>query len=231
MRVLVIGGSGYVASLFSPVLARRHEVRVYDRVQGDDALDPAGLVEAMAGVEAIIHCVMTRTDRPADMFDLNVKAPYLALAAAKHAGVPHAVHISSMSVYDNVKARTLDESVPADARDSYGLTKRLGEEACRAAAQEFGLSVNVLRLVWPTPDEVWPAWKPPWHEGKPIVFSAPDGTPIPGTAATDLGRAVAAALDYRDGYQIFHITGTRIWSAAKAARLLQWRAQARPAHE
>ncbi|WP_117209633.1 NAD-dependent epimerase/dehydratase family protein [Allorhizocola rhizosphaerae] len=231
MRVVVIGGSGYVASLFAPALARLHVVHTFDRAEGDDALDPDALADAMRGADAVIHSVMTRTDEAADLFDINVKAPYLALAAAKRAGVPHVVHISSLSVYENVKARTVDESVPADARDPYGLTKRLGEQVCRAAAQEFGLSVNILRLAWPTPDDAWPAWKPPWHKGKPILFETPDGTPIHATSATDLGDAVVRALDYRDGCEIFHITGAHVWSAAKARRLLGWRPHSAPAHQ
>jgi nucleoside-diphosphate-sugar epimerase len=231
MRVVVIGGSGYVASLFAPALARHHAVDVFDRAKGDDALDPDALASALRGADAVVHCAMTRSDEAADMFDINVKAPYLALAAAKRAGVPHAVHISSLSVYDNVKARKVDESVPADARDPYGLTKRLGEEACRAAAQAEGLSVNILRLAWPTPDEAWPAWNPPWRKGKPMLFKTPDGTPIHGTSATDLGDAVLKALDYRNGCEVFHITGAHVWSTAKAERLLGWRPHSAPAHE
>jgi nucleoside-diphosphate-sugar epimerase len=57
------------------------------------------------------------------------------------------------------------------------------------------------------------------------VPQAADGTPIHGTAATDLARAVLAAIDYRDGFQIFTISGddsARLWSTAKARRLLGW---------
>ena len=35
------------------------------------------------------------------------------------------------------------------------IVDRLGEQVCRAAAEEWGLSLNVLRLTWPTPDDVW----------------------------------------------------------------------------
>ena len=120
-----------------------------------------------------------------DAFDVNVKSVHLTLLAARDAGVRHAVYISSMSVYRELTQRRLDETLPADATDLYGLTKRLGEQVCLAAAAEWGLSVNVLRLVWPTPDEIWPAWGP-WQA--PELLYADDGTLIQPTRASDLGR-------------------------------------------
>lgn len=153
---------------------------------------------------------------------MNVKSVHLTLLAARDAAVGHAVHISSMSVYRDLTQRHLDETVPPDANDLYGLTKRLGEEVCQAAATEWGLSVNVLRLVWPTPDEIWPAWGP-WQP--PELLYADDGTLIEPTRASDLARALLAALEHRDGCQFFTISGdqsARLWSTAKAKRVLGW---------
>jgi nucleoside-diphosphate-sugar epimerase len=235
MRVLVVGGSGYVAGLMLPVLAQRHRIRVLDRrpPQADvehlagSATDPADLHRAVQDMDAVVHCAMGNTawDTPegaADAFDVNVKSPHLTLLAARDAGVPHLVHISSMSVYQDLTARRLDESTPPDATDLYGLTKRLGEQVCAAAVAEWGLSVNVLRLVWPTSDEAWPAWS---AADPPKLHYAADGAPIEGTAATDLAAAVHAALEHRDGYQLFTISGARSsdqWSTAKARRVLHW---------
>jgi len=235
MRVLVVGGAGYVAGLVLPQLTRQHVVRVLDlrpppeeaeHVVGS-ATEYADLRRAAEGIDAVVHCAMgshqwTTPDGMADAFDVNVKSVHLTLLAARDAGVPHAVHISSMSVYQNLTRRRLDEAVTPDATDIYGLTKRLGEAVCLAATVEWGLSVNVLRLVWPTPDDVWPAWGP-WTT--PKVLHTRDGTPIHATAASDLGRALLAALDHRDGFQLFTISGdesARLWSTAKARRELGW---------
>jgi nucleoside-diphosphate-sugar epimerase len=230
-KVVVIGGSGYVGGLLLPSLAARHEVRVldlkppvggYEHVAGD-ATDPAVLRVAVDGVDAVVHCAMApgRSERAA--FDVNVTSVHLALVAAHQAGVPHAVHLSSLSVYARVKGRRLpDESVPTDATDRYGLTKRLGEQVCAAAARRFGLSVNVLRLAFPTPDAVWPAWG---RRQPPVLVTTPAGVPIEATAASDLGRAVLAALDYRNGFHVFTISGDRsagLWSTTKAQTVLGW---------
>jgi nucleoside-diphosphate-sugar epimerase len=235
MRVVVVGGSGYVAGLVLPLLARRHAIRVLDLRPPREAMEYvagsatnyADLRQATEGMDAVVHCAMGTTawDTPggaADAFDVNVKSVHLTLLAARDARVPHAVYISSLSVYRDLTERRLDESVPPDATDVYGLSKRLGEQVCLAAAVEWGLSVNVLRLAWPTPDEVWPAWGAPTQ---PQLRHAADGTLIQATAATDLAAALLAALDHRDGFQVFNISGdrsARLWSTAKAHDILGW---------
>jgi nucleoside-diphosphate-sugar epimerase len=236
MRVLMVGGAGYVAGLVLPLLAERHAVRILDprprpgwadQVVGS-ATDDVALHAAMRDADAVVHCAMGRFGDAtpagvASAFDVNVKSVHLTLAAAHDAGVPHAVHISSLSVYRDLTERPLDESVPPDATDLYGLTKRLAETVCRAAVEEWGMSVTVLRLAWPTPDDVWPAWG---IGSPPQVQRTRDGTPIHATAASDLARAVSAALYHRDGFQLFTISGDRsaaMWSTARADRVLGWR--------
>jgi nucleoside-diphosphate-sugar epimerase len=236
MTVLIIGGSGYVGAMVTPLLRQRFTLRIFDlRSAADkpgyvrgDATDHAALLAAMADVDAIVHCAMgpvdgAEADVAAAAFDVNVKSVHHALSAARQAGVPHLVYVSSMSVYRGLLSRRLDESVAPDASDVYGLTKRLGEEVCRAAATEYGLSVNVLRLAWPTPDQDWPAWsrmQPPDHPCRP------DGTAVCATAATDVAAAITAALGYRDGFQAFVVSSDDIggrWSTEKARTLLGWR--------
>lgn len=235
MRLLVVGGSGYVSGLILPLLGQRHEIRVLDprrprmavaHVPGD-ATDLPTLRGALEGIDVVLHAAMGSHRRAdpdgfASLYDVNVKSVHLTLLAAHRAGITHAVYISSLSVFRDLAARRVDESVPPDATDPYGLTKRLGEEVCRAAADQWAMSVNVLRLAYPTPDATWPAWGFP---RRPVVPRAADRSPIHGTAASDLARAVLAALDYRDGFQIFTISGddsARLWSTTKAGRLLGW---------
>jgi nucleoside-diphosphate-sugar epimerase len=238
MLVLVVGGAGYVAGLVLPVLAQRHAIRVFDRRRPDaavecvvgEATDYHALRGAMAGVDAVVHCAMGTHDittpaGAADAFDVNVKSVHLTLRAAHDAGVPHAVYMSSLSVFSDITERPLDESVPPDATDVYGLSKRLGEQVCEAAAREWGLSVNVLRLTWPTPDDVWPAWG---VDEEPRLRFAADGTPIHATAGSDVGQALLAALDHRASFEVYLISGDRSarrWSTAKAEQVLGWKPQ------
>ena len=235
MRVLIVGGAGNVAGLVRPQLTGRHAVRVLDRRPPADGIDHVvgsatdydTARRAVDGCDAVLHCAMgdLDVDSPGgatDAFEVNVVSVHVTLRAAHDAGVTHAVHISSLSVYRNLFARRVTEADPPDAVDVYGLSKRLGEEVCRAAYETWGMTVNMLRLAFPTPDEVWPKWN---AHGEHIQRYADDGTPIDATAASDLGRAVLAALDHRDGCQAFTITGDRsagLWSVEKARAVLGW---------
>jgi len=240
MRVLVIGGSGYLGTLALPFLAQRHDLRVFDPrppadpaveyVQGS-ACDSAALSEAVAGMDAVLYMALGRhvpldgydwgrIEAHADAFDVSIKGLYLALYAAHEAGVNHAVYTSSLSVYrENGAGRYLsDEDLPPDSRHIYGFTKRLGEEVCRNACREWRMSVNALRLWLPVPEERW-------------LAEARKGEPTPWTTAEDTARASLAALDYRAGFEAFTISGDyeqRLMSLAKAKRLLNWEPLARP---
>jgi nucleoside-diphosphate-sugar epimerase len=230
MRVLYVGGSGYVGRLALPLLRQRFAVRVLDLrapAGGDeyvrgDATGHAAVLAALAGVDAVIHGAMAAGGDAAAAFGASVTSVHQVLSAAYRAGVPHAVYLSSLSVYADPVSRRLDESAVPDATDVYGLTKRLGEEVCRAAVAEFGLSVNILRLAWPTPDHLWPAWGRVTPPARP---AGPGSVPACATAATDVAAAIAAALSYRDGLQAFTISADELagrWSTAKARDLLAW---------
>jgi nucleoside-diphosphate-sugar epimerase len=217
MRVLVIGGSGYVGTLALPALARRHQLRVLDikpptdeltcEYVAGDANDATAVSAACAGVDAVIHMAMARMSDPhhgrsaaehAAAFDIHVKSVYLALSAAGQAGIRHAIHVSSLSVHADLGHRPITPTDTPDATDPYALTKRLGEEAARAAAALDGMALTILRLAWPTPDEAWPEWAvraASVGPAEPHQFVMHDGTPVPALAGSDLAAALAAALE------------------------------------
>lgn len=235
MRVLIIGGSGKVASLVIPTLSKHHSVRVFDlRPPADtsiehiigDITDPEAMARAVEGIDVLLYMAMGSIQWRSDeglnsAFDVNIKGVYLALRAAHRAGITHAVYTSSMSVYDgNLMARYFpDEEIPPDARGLYGFTKRLGEEVCRNAAREWGMTVNVLRLCLPISEERW-------------LAETRAGQTTIATTGEDLARAILAALDYRGGgFQAFMISGDyeqKLMNMSKAKRLLDWEPLARP---
>src|ERR1700722_12237303 len=105
MKVLVVGGSGYVASLVLPALAKAHTLRVFDLkppvnppenvtyAQGN-VCDPGALLAASAGLDTLLYMAMGPNDWSlpgfhGGSFDSNVKGVYLALQAARSAGITH----------------------------------------------------------------------------------------------------------------------------------------------
>ncbi|HEY6411311.1 MAG TPA: NAD(P)H-binding protein [Ktedonobacteraceae bacterium] len=105
-RVLVTGGTGRLGrEVVACLLAREHSARVLSHrahavvprgvelFQGDMATG-AGLREAVAGVDAIIHCASS----PQSAQESDVEGPRLLLQAASASGSPHIVHISIVGV-------------------------------------------------------------------------------------------------------------------------------------
>lgn len=235
MRVLVVGGSGYVGGLVLPAVAPQHTLRVFDLQPPADTGwdyvrgsvdDVDALIRAAGSMEAILYMAMGAKDFNTTAglttnFDVNAKGVYLALYAAHQAGITHAVYTSSMSVYGGDLAHRFfpDEQITPDASDVYGLTKRFGEEVCLTATRAWGMTANALRLCFPTADREW-------------RLRTRHNTPTIATAADDVARALLAALDYRGGFQAFMISGDyqgKFMNMSKAKRLLDWEPLARPA--
>jgi nucleoside-diphosphate-sugar epimerase len=235
MRVLVIGGSGYVGTLVMPALAQAHTITIYDRKP--PSVSGVGYVEgtleeveklssATEGKEAVLFMAMGNntdwgsTESVVTSFDVSVKGLYLTLLAAHKAGISHAVYTSSMSVYADLGNRYFpDEGITPDATEFYGFTKRLGEEVCQNAAREWGMSVNALRLCLPRSDD---RWREEVRAGEKRIE----------TAANDVARALLAAMDRPfGGFEAFMISGDydyKIMNMSKAKRLLDWEPLARP---
>ncbi|MFE6759095.1 SDR family oxidoreductase [Streptomyces sp. NPDC057684] len=94
--ILVTGGTGTLGSLVAERLRKDgHEVRVLSRHARPYAVDlregGPGLDEAVAGVDAIVHCAST--PRGGDE-----KAAGHLIAAARRAAVPHLLYISIVGV-------------------------------------------------------------------------------------------------------------------------------------
>ncbi len=234
MKILIVGGSGVVGTLVVPILAQTHAIRIFDLrppqhanvecVQGD-ILAYADLAKAVAGMDSLVYMAMGSLDWAeirgvVSAFDVNIKGLHLALRAAHEAGITQAVYTSSMSIYagDLVQRTFADEDLTPDAVNLYGFTKWLGEEVCRNAARLWGMNVNALRLCRPVPEDRW-------------LRENAAGRPILQTTASDVARAIAAALEFRGGFQAFIISGdyeNKIMQMDKARRLLGWEPLARP---
>ncbi len=235
-KLLVVGGSGYVAGLVLPLLQERFQLRVYDRSPSakrvwesitedfilGEVTDFDSLKRAVEGMDLLLYMAMGSAQpggiqNIAAAHDVNVKGVHLAMEAAVQAGIGRAVYTSSLSVHDGhdlLSGAYDSETVTPEPLSVYGLTKWMGEEACRFAHRVHHLPILVLRLFLPVSREDWHAKHDP---AKAID---------PRTSAPDLARALEAALllDH-DGFEVIHITGDtsgRAFKHEKGKRLLEW---------
>ncbi|MDR2902786.1 MAG: UDP-glucose 4-epimerase GalE [Lactobacillales bacterium] len=143
MKVLVIGGAGYIGShVVLELLKQRLEVCVYDDlstgyetnipagvqfVQGD-VLDPVTLTQAMVGCEAVIHLAAKKAVgesmlNPQKYATYNIGGMLNVLNTMGNLHIPYLIFSSSAAVYGMPDKQVLDESTPTNPINFYGFTK------------------------------------------------------------------------------------------------------------
>jgi uncharacterized protein YbjT (DUF2867 family) len=95
MRVAVVGATGQVGSYSVAALERAgHDVVRISRSTGVDVHSGTGLVETLAGVDAVIDAGNTRSQDEAEIIDFFGTTSRNLLAAEQRAGVRHHVLVS-----------------------------------------------------------------------------------------------------------------------------------------
>ncbi len=144
MKVLVIGGAGYIGShVARALLDHGHEVTVYDNLShgSREALcDEARFVEAdvldgdtlgrtmQAGCDALVYLAAFKAAgesmiKPEKYSVNNICGAVSLLNAASDAGVRRIVFSSSAAVYGSPKYLPIDEKHPTEPENYYGYTK------------------------------------------------------------------------------------------------------------
>lgn len=110
-----------------------------------DLLDPEGLVGALRGQRAVVHCAALLSGSRVELERVNLHGSQLLAQLARQAGIGNFVHLSSSVVYRAGPLRDAKEFAPLTGRasDPYALSKLAAEAAVTDA---FGDSVTTLRL-------------------------------------------------------------------------------------
>lgn len=167
MRVMVVGGAGYIGAHVVRLLEERgDEVVVVDdlsygspeRIGGAslvqlDCADASAyprLLEAMRGVDAVIHFAARKqvgesVAKPAWYYQQNIGGLALVLEAMGEAGVEQMIFSSSAAVYGMPEAEIVPEDIEKHPINPYGETKLFGETMMAACERAFGLRWIGLR--------------------------------------------------------------------------------------
>lgn len=166
MKVLVLGGSGFIGSaLIGGLLSQGHQVKVFDRnieavrhqfpeiaetVQADFA-DVMSLTEAMSGVDIIFHLISTSVPatsnkNPVHDIESNLVNTVKLLELMRNADLKRIVYLSSGgTVYGAPKSLPITENHPTNPTCSYGIVKLAIEKYLQMYAELYQLDVTILR--------------------------------------------------------------------------------------
>jgi UDP-glucose 4-epimerase len=165
-KVFVTGGAGYIgAHVAAELLNEGYSVRIYDdfsnglhkRVDGKfrdivegDILDREKLLQAMQGVDAVIHlaakkAVEESVKNPLKYYGNNVGGTLNLLAAMSAKGVKTIVFSSSAAVYSPNDKDAVEETDPTVPLSPYGATKLLSEELVSSVGKAEKISHVSLR--------------------------------------------------------------------------------------
>ncbi len=170
MKVFITGATGFVTgNVARRLIARGDEVRALvrdpararglagaQRVRGDLASADA-LRVGMDGVDAVIHGAamyevgLNRRQR-AEMLEANVRGTAHVLSAAKAAGIPRVVYISTIAVFGNTHGQVVDESF---RRTDQSYTSYYEETKLRAHEVADQFSAEGLPIVIVQPGQVY----------------------------------------------------------------------------
>lgn len=164
VAVLVIGGAGYIGSHTCRALkSAGQKVIVFDNlstgyeqltkgfelVRGD-VLDAEALAKVLPRVDAIMHFaahayVGESVTNPRKYFRNNVEGGLSLLNAAVDAGVKKIIFSSTCAVYGEPAKVPIEENIPRQPVNPYGVSKLFFEQALEAYDPAYGLRYASLR--------------------------------------------------------------------------------------
>ena len=165
MRILVTGGAGFIGSHIVEHFQGKAEVRVLDNLRSGckhnlagfkhefieaSILDRGAVRRAVQGVDYIFHLaamisVPESMAKPIECNEINTTGTLVVLEEAAKAGVKKLMLSTSAAIYGDNPAVPKVETMLAEPKSPYAITKLDGEFYCKMFADEGKLQTACLR--------------------------------------------------------------------------------------
>ena len=220
MRVVLTGGGGFVGGAVARLLRERGDdvvalvrdpakatdlTKIGAEVVANDLSDVDAIRTSLAGADALIHAAgsyrvgITKDERPA-MLDANVGTATRVLEAAKAAGTPRIVYVSTVNIFGNTHQRVVNETyrrnLVAGFVSYYDETKFRAHEVAeqRAAAGAPIVTVLPSQVYGPGDHSAFGEQLAAAYAGK-LPYRAVDDVGVGLVHVDDLAAGIVAALD------------------------------------
>lgn len=243
MKVLVTGGSGFIASHVVDKLAEAgHEPVNFDirpSPYRDDVAfaegsitDVDALEQALQGCDAVMHLAAAAdvNEVNADPLwseELNARGTICVLEAARRAGVKRVVYASTIWVYQDNEELEIDEDVnPALPSHLYTAGKLAGEAYCTSYKSLYDLDHTILRFGIPYGPRAREATVLALFVGKalkgePITLAGGGTQTRRFVYVEDIADGCVAALAPEAANRIYNLVGTEETSIREVAEKVQ----------
>jgi len=164
LKILVLGGTGFIGLHLVKALSVDHEVHVFSKDILKDSLQQSGvvyyngdfndrnvLIKALLGIEIVYHLISatnpsSASDNPIDDVTKNLIGTINFLELLKQNHIKKLIYVSSGgTVYGNPIQLPVKEDHSLNPLDSYGITKLAIEHTIKRYAAELSFSYTIIR--------------------------------------------------------------------------------------
>ncbi|MCC6167005.1 MAG: NAD(P)-dependent oxidoreductase [Caldilineaceae bacterium] len=231
MKVLILGGAGMLGPYVAPALEANYDLRVTDiapppmEFRGEfrrvDVADAKQVMEAAAGMDAIINLSVLRQDRKL-AFEVNTLGCYNMMEAAVAHGIRRVINTGPHFTIAGPSYEQFDfdigPEVPAQpGTNLYALSKSLGQEICRVYSRHHDVYVQTY-LFYNFVDPAQPKHK---AEVAPFAVSWQDAGRV---FAYGLEIPLAQLPSRCEVFNVFADSPYGKFSNEKVKRILGWEA-------
>lgn len=159
MKVLLLGGNGFMGPHVVKAIENEHELRITDIMPIDskhetrvvDVSDLDQVLSAAEGMDAIINLSVLRQDRKL-AFDVSTRGTYNALQAAIEHGIDRFINTGphftlSGPTYLNFDFDISPDIPPHSGTGLYPITKSLGQRLCKIFSENHEISIQTYLFV------------------------------------------------------------------------------------